>query len=81
VKVRGGLYTIALKRLMELKPNPKSGIIRFPKVFEKLCSTFSITKQECWEILLTFRDIRIIEIVPNQGIKLRLKNNDLKEKI
>ena len=49
MKARGGLYTIALKRLMELKANPKSGIIRFPKVFNKLCTTFTITKQECWK--------------------------------
>ena len=74
MKARGGLYTIALKRLMELKPNPKSGIIRFPKVFEKLCSTFSITKQECWEILLTFRDLGIIKIVPNQGVKVAVRS-------
>ena len=73
MKARGGLYAIALKRLMELKANPKTGIIRFPKVFNKLCTTFTITKQECWEILLILKDLGFIKIIPNQGVKLLRK--------
>ncbi len=66
-----GLYTIALERLRKLEASPKSGIIRFPNVFEKLCSPFSITKEQAWEILFILRDFGFIEIVPYQGIKLK----------
>ncbi len=64
-----GLYSIFLKRLKDLKPD-KSGIIRFPKVFEKLCTSFQITKKQCWEILFMFRDFGLIEIVKGQGVKI-----------
>ena len=64
-----GLYSIFLKRLKELKPD-KSGIIRFPKVFEKLCSSFQITKKQCWDILFMFRDFGLIEIVRGQGVRI-----------
>lgn len=66
-----GLYFIALERISKLDKS-KDNIIRFPKVFEKLCSTFCITKKDCWEVLLTFRDIGFIEIVPYQGIKMKI---------
>lgn len=65
-----GLYFIALKRLNKLDKS-KEGVIRFPKVFEKLCCTFMIKKKECWEMLLMFRDLGFVEIVPFQGIKIR----------
>ena len=69
-KLRGGLYRIALERLKELEKPLGSKIIRFPEVFNKLCSTFSITKEESWEILFMFRDLGFIEIVPYQGIRI-----------
>lgn len=65
-----GLYFIALERIRKLDKS-KEGIIRFPKVFEKLCSTFCITKKDCWEVLLIFRDLGFVEVVPHQGIKLK----------
>jgi hypothetical protein len=74
---RFGLYSTALKRLKEIqkeylretwKPN---GVIPFPKVFEKLCVTFSIPKEVCWEVLFLLREFGFIEIIPYHGIRLR----------
>ena len=64
------LERLVLKRLLELPASPKSGIVRFPDVFEKLCRNFSITKKECWELLLILRDSGLIEVVPNQGVQV-----------
>jgi hypothetical protein len=68
----GGLYALALARLKELE-SPLNKIIRFPRVFEKLCATFSITKRQCWEILFIFRDLGFIEIVPHHGIRILIE--------
>jgi len=65
-----GLYSLFLDRMKELKSN-SSGIIRFPEVFEKLCTSFQITKKQCWEILFMFRDFGFIEIIKGQGIKIK----------
>lgn len=67
-----GLYILAFDRICEVNPN-KNGIRRFPKVFQKLCATFSITKKSAWDILFFFRDLGFIQIVPYQGIKI-IKN-------
>lgn len=67
-----GLYSLALNRLKELDKSYKSGIIRFPKVFEKLCATFFITKEQAWELLFIFNEFGFIEIVPFQGIKIKV---------
>lgn len=65
-----GLYSLFLDRLKELKPN-SSGIIRFPEVFEKLCTSFQITKKQCWDTLFMFRDFGLIEIVKGQGVIIK----------
>jgi len=70
-----GLYSLVLKRLKEIDA-PRSGVIRFPYVFEKLCRNFSITKKQCWDILLMLRDFDFIEIIPGHGIKLIDKDAD-----
>jgi hypothetical protein len=71
-KIRG-LYGLFWERLKELKKheNPKSKIIRFPEVYEKLCSNFSMPKDLAKEILYIFRDFGLIEVVAYQGIKLK----------
>ena len=66
-----GLYFTALQRLAEMEPS-SSGIVRFPLVFEKLGRTFSISKPECWELLFMFRDLGFIEIVPYQGVRMKV---------
>jgi hypothetical protein len=64
------LERLVLKRLLEVPSSPKSGIIRFPAVFEKLCRNFSIAKKDCWELLLILRNSGLIEVVPNQGVRI-----------
>ena len=64
-----GLYSIFMERLKVLKPET-SGIIRFPVVFEKLCTSFQMTKKQCWEILFMFRDFGLIKIIKGQGVKI-----------
>jgi len=66
-----GLYSLALNQLKELYKNDKSSIIRFPKLFEKLCATFFITKEQAWELLFIFHEFGFIEIVPFQGIRIK----------
>ncbi|MBU0466932.1 MAG: hypothetical protein KJ718_00960 [Nanoarchaeota archaeon] len=65
-----GLYGLFLERLEKAKASCKKEIIPFPKVFEKLCLNFSITKKQCWEILFILRDTGFIEIVPFHGVKI-----------
>lgn len=65
-----GLYSIFLGRINELKLIHKEETIPFADVFEKLCRNFSITKQQCWEILFLLRDSGFIEIVKFRGIRV-----------
>lgn len=67
-----GFYRLAIDRLKEC--NNSNGIIRFPDVFSKLCRTFSLQKDECWELLFMFRDLGIIEIVCGHGIRFLEKS-------
>ncbi len=64
-----GLYTILFRRLEEIRKDCHKEIIPFPVLFEKLCRNFSISKQECWDILFMLRDVGLIEIVPYRGVK------------
>ena len=66
-----GLYNLALNRIEELGSLNQNEIIRFPKVHEKLCRSFSITKKESWEILYILRDFEKIEIVPYHGVIIK----------
>ena len=68
-KQRFGLYNLAYKRIEECK-NSKD-IIPFPKVFQKLCRSFSISKTEAWELLYIMRDFDLIKIVPYHGVSLK----------
>jgi hypothetical protein len=72
IEPKEGLYLTFFNRLKKLQTD--SDIIRFPQVFEKLCSSFQITKRQCWEVLFMFRDFGFIEIVKGQGIKIILKS-------
>ena len=67
------LYGVAYKRLKEIETH-KSDIISFPDVFQKLGKTFSIPKEKCWDILLVFRDLGLIEIIQGHGIRIKKKN-------
>ncbi|MBS3074884.1 hypothetical protein J4429_00335 [Candidatus Pacearchaeota archaeon] len=74
-KPRLGLYNLLFRRLDELQRQSKKEIIPFPMVFVKLCSNFSIKKNECWELLFLIRDMGIIEIIPHHGIRLKEEIN------
>ena len=65
--------------MSEIKPD--EGIIPFPKIFEKMCRSFSITKQECWEVLFLLRDTGFIEINNKQGIKILKEILNKEEKV
>jgi len=69
-----GLYGLFLKRLNEVSEDSRKDIIPFPDIFEKLCPNFSMTKQQCWEILFLFNDLGFIEIVTQHGIKVNTTN-------
>ncbi|MFH1637397.1 MAG: hypothetical protein ABIB71_03160 [Candidatus Woesearchaeota archaeon] len=63
------MYGLALQRLKECRA--KNDIVRFPDVFTKLCTGFSIKKEECWELLFLFRDLGLIEIVCGHGVRVK----------
>lgn len=67
-----GLYLLALQRIEELRSNNNSRIIRFPRVFEKLCSSFCITKSQAWELLFLFHELGFLEVVPYQGVRVKV---------
>ena len=62
-----GLYTLAFERIKECRSSLNE-IIPFPKIFEKLCRSFSITKKESWEILFILKEFEKIKIVPYHGV-------------
>ena len=64
-----GLYGLALSRLKECRGS--NGIIRFPDVFSKLCTGFSIKKDDCWELLFFFKEMGLIEIVCGHGVRVK----------
>jgi hypothetical protein len=67
---RTGMYSLMLTRLSQLEKSGNSKIIRFPTIFENICRNFSITKQQCWELLFLLSEFGLIEIVPFQGVKI-----------
>jgi hypothetical protein len=64
-----GFYQLAIQRIKECRSN--NGIIKFPELFGKLCTGFSIKKEECWELLFLFRDLGFIEIICGHGVRVR----------
>lgn len=78
IKDVDGLYGIAIKRLQQLKSSP-NGIIRFPEVFSKLCSSFSIPKSEAWNLLFILENFGFIEVIRFHGIRINEKRRGDKE--
>jgi hypothetical protein len=66
-----GLYGLVLKRIIKLEVDPKTKIVRFPDVFECLCKSMQISKNEAWEILFLLNDLGFLKIVPYQGVILK----------
>ncbi len=70
---RTGLYTLFLRRLQQAQEVSKKEIIPFPVVFEKLCRNFTITKEQCWDILFMFHEIEMIEIITGHGVRMKMQ--------
>jgi hypothetical protein len=68
-----GIEVILYKKLEKIKLESRKEIIPFSLVFHRMCSGFSITKKECWELLYHLKEHGIIEIVPFHGIKVSSK--------
>ena len=66
-------YDTVLERIKTLPTH--NGIIRFPHVFYKICSSLQIDKNTAWMILMDLESQDLIEIVPNNGIKIALNNS------
>ncbi|MBT6995421.1 hypothetical protein HN865_02040 [Candidatus Woesearchaeota archaeon] len=65
-----GLYNLALDRIKECGSSINE-IIPFPKIFSKLCRSFSIKKREVWEVLFILRDFNMIRIVAGHGVVIK----------
>ena len=61
-------YDTVLGRLSKLPS--QNGIIRFPNVFYKLCSSLQVSKETAWLILMDLEAQDRIEIVRNNGIRI-----------
>lgn len=62
------LYCLAHERIKECERFEKE-IISFPKVFQKLCRSFSIKKAQAWKLLFILaNDFDLIKIVPYHGV-------------
>lgn len=64
-----GFYLIILKRIESCKQD-NDELIKFPKIFSKLCVSLQITKKQAWELLYFFNDLGLIQIVCGHGIKI-----------
>lgn len=78
LKVDGSLYRLAFERLQACKPS-SNGILRFPIVFQRLGSTFSLPKEEVWKLLFVLREMGLIEVVAYHGVRINGKRKGVKE--
>jgi hypothetical protein len=76
-RVEAGLYLfdIFIKRLNEINEKQHSVIIPFPVVFKGICSRFSISKRNCWDILKILHKWGIIEIIFGHGVRISKELN------
>lgn len=58
-----------IKRLKECEKSQLE-IIKFDKIFSKICSIFSMPKKDAWKLLYSLHDLSIIQIIPNHGVIL-----------
>ena len=66
---KSGLYSIFLKRLKKLEKHPNK-LIKFPVIFQTVCSNFKMTKDEAWDVLFMLNEFGLIELVPFNGVRL-----------
>lgn len=72
---KDSLHAILLDRIASCK-RPGEDIIKFPAIFSKVASSFSIKKERVWTLLYFLHDLKIITIVAGHGVKInyRVKN-------
>jgi hypothetical protein len=63
------LYSHLLKNLKSCE-EPDSEIVKFSKVFKKICALLSMPKKQVWELLHFLHDMNMITIITNHGIKI-----------
>lgn len=66
-KPRPFLYNLFLSRLLKLEPH-NSDVIRFTEIWCKICSSFQISKKDCFELLLFFQEIGALKIIRGHGV-------------
>jgi hypothetical protein len=72
--LRAGLYTRFLIRMFEtwksVPGNSKKDYLTFQQFTQSLCRSFSITKQEAFDILRLFHELSLVELIKFGKIKL-----------
>lgn len=68
MKRRLDLNKIAFERLKQCRH--KNEIIPFKEIWIKLCTKFSIKKEDCWKLLMDFKSLKKIEFVRCRGVKI-----------
>lgn len=68
--VESWTHSLLLHRLEILKTISFTEITPIRLATHRLCSWFSIKKEECWELLRYLESEGLIEIIPFHGIKI-----------
>jgi len=63
------LYIILLERIASCKKSSED-IIKFPAIFSKVASSFSISKERVWTLLYLLHDLNLITIIFGHGVKI-----------
>lgn len=63
------LYVILLERIASCK-KPNEEIVKFPALFSKVASSFSIPKEKVWPLLYFLHDLNFITIIFGHGVKI-----------
>jgi len=66
---RDSLHAILLERIASCR-KPGEEIIKFPAIFSKVASSFSIPKERVWALLYLLHDLQIITIIAGHGLKI-----------
>lgn len=69
IKRQMDLNELAFQKLRELKTKNRN-IISFPKVRQKICTQFSINKQDCWKLLNDFSNEGKVRIICGHGVEI-----------
>jgi len=64
------LEKLVLRELEKLSCN-SNNIIRFPTVFGRLGKMFHLSKNESWHVLSQLENCDHIQIIPNNGVKIK----------